>query len=189
MNEKTLKVLIPLFAVVVLVESLVLISKLTQKPAVKINNTVPELVDVAKPIDLKWGTKIETVKTGVTTNIPLSITSVDSKLGVDAVDLYINYDPKIAEVMEVTVGKGFPAPTFKKINNERGLVVLNFLISDVNGYVLNKNLAADLINLKVNFLTEGTVDFSLGEASLVVENTTAKVLPFNSEKLVINVTR
>lgn len=187
MNQKAINFLIPLFAIVVIIESLVLVAKLTQKPVV--SNVTVSTTKSENRLNYKWGIKMDTVKTGVLTNVPLLLTSTDKKVGVDAIDLYINYDPSIAEVTEVTVGKGLPAPTFKRINKEKGLVVLNFLMSDVNGFILNKNVAAELINLKVNFLKEGTVDFSLGEASLVVENTSAKVLPFNSEKLVINVTR
>jgi len=188
MNQKAINFLIPLFAIVVIIESLVLVAKLTQKPAVT-SVKISTSTNVVSKLNYKWGINLDTVKTGVMTNVPLLLTSVDNKVGVDAIDLYINYDPSIAEVVDVTVGKGLPVPTFKKINKEKGLVVLNFLMSDANGFILNKNVAAELINLKVNFLKEGTVDFSLGEASLVVENTSAKVLPFNSEKLVINVTR
>ena len=47
---------------------------------------------------------------------------------IDAIDLYINYDPNIVEVEDVVIGKGLPQPSFKKINAEKGMVVLNFLI-------------------------------------------------------------
>lgn len=189
MNEKAFRILIPVFAVVVIVESLVLISKLTKKPVVVNNNTVVKEIQINKPINFVWSKPIETVKTGVTTNLPLSIVSVDKKIGIDAIDLYIKYDPNIVDVLDVSIEKGFPTPSFKKINKDKGMIVLNFLVNDVDGYVLEKGQTAGLLNIKANFVKSGVVDFTFGDATLVVENTTAKVLPFNSEKLVVNVTR
>jgi len=188
MKENTLKILIPLFAIVVIVESLMLVSKLVNKPTLTQPETVSEEVETVYPLSLNWDSVLNEVKTGVTTNLPLTLVSTKDE-AIDAIDLYVNYDPNIVEVKDVVVGKGLPQPSFKKINAEKGMVVLNFLISDVGGFQLKAGQVAGLVDLKVNFVKEGIAEFTLGEASLVVENTSAKVLPFNNENLVINVTQ
>jgi len=92
-------------------------------------------------------------------------------------------------VSEVTTNADFVEPSFKKVNPEKGMVVMNFLVSEATGFRLTAGTKIEIARLKVNYAKEGEVEFGLGEATLVVENATAKVLPFNSEKLVINISR
>lgn len=186
MNKNILKVLIPVIAVVVIGESLLL---LTKKPVVNQNvNSGPVSLKPATytPVTLKWDVDMKDVKVGTTKELPLLITA-DKDVNIDALDLYIKYDPMQATVSTLTSGKGFVVPSFKKVSTQNGLVVMNFLVSEAAGFELKKDVAVEVAKIKVNFTKEGVVDFAVTDGTLVVENASAKVLPFNSDKLVINV--
>jgi hypothetical protein len=185
MNKNLLKILIPVLAVVVIVESIIFLNN--TKTVVEVTGPV-ELppVTVNNSITLEWGADVGDVKTGVTSEIPLYITS-DKDVFIDALDLYINYDPNMIAIASATPGKSFVVPSFKSINKEKGMVVMNFLVSQPSGFNLKAGQKVEIVSFKTNFVKEGTVNLVLGDATLVVENASAKVLPFNSDKLVINV--
>lgn len=192
MNKNFLKLLLPIVAIVVIVESLTLLTKQKVVPVV-VNDiskkVIPTIVpEIVKSISFKWNVDVKSLKIGVNGQIPLSIVS-DKDIFVDAVDLYIKYDPSSVLVSGITVGTDFVTPTFKKISEEKGLVVMNFLVSEAGGYKLKKGIPIEILKLKVKYTTAGNIEFGLANNTLVVENATAKVLPFNSDKLVINVSR
>jgi len=185
MNKNVVKILIPLIAILVVAEGVVFISKLNT-PKTEVVPVVGKPA-VLQPISLTWG-ETNDVFVGSDGELPLFLTS-DKDVFVDALDLYIEYDPSMVTVSEVTTNADFVEPSFKKVNPEKGMVVMNFLVSEATGFRLTAGTKIEIARLKVNYAKEGEVEFGLGEATLVVENATAKVLPFNSEKLVINISR
>jgi len=185
MKNNFLKILIPVVAVVVIIESIIFLTN-TRPTAVVTGPVELPPAQVNNSLTLQWGSDISEVKTGITSEIPLFITS-DKDVFIDALDLYINYDPNMIMVDAATPGKSFVVPSFKSVNKEKGMVVMNFLVSEPSGFNLKAGETVQLVSLKTNFIKEGTVNLVLGEGTLVVENASAKVLPFNSDKLVINV--
>lgn len=187
MNKNALKIIIPLIAILVIAESMVLISKLRTTTNLK---TGPVELKPAtnQPVTLKFEVDTNTANVGSLNEVPLFLSS-DKDVFVDALDLYIKYDPSAVVVTEAIAAKSFVAPSFKKVNPEKGMVVMNFLVSEASGFKLTKGVKVEIARLKVNYLKEGVTEFALGEGTLVVENGSAKMLPFNSEKLVINVSR
>lgn len=186
MNKNVAKVVIPLIAILVIAEGIVFISKLnTPKTEVV---PVVEKPAVLQPMTLSWEVDTNDVKAGTIGEIPLVLTS-DEDVFIDAVDLYIKYDPSAVVVSEALTNADFVEPSFKKVNPEKGMVVMNFLVSEATGFKLAKGDKVEIARLKVNYIKEGSTEFTLGEGTLVVENASAKVLPFNSEKLVINISR
>ncbi len=188
MNKNIVKILIPLVAILVIAESMVLISKL------RANNTTPETGSVElkpatnQPVTLAFEVDTNTAKVGSLSEVPLFLSS-NKDVFVDALDLYIKYDPSVVTVTDSVASKQFVTPSFKKVNPEKGMVVMNFLVSEASGFKLAKGVKVEIARLKVNYTKGGTTEFALGEGTLVVENGSAKMLPFNSEKLVINVSR
>ena len=184
MKEKIIKILIPVIAVLVIAESLVLLSKSLAPKTGPVQ--LPQ--STKQPVTLKWDMATTSLKTGITSEVPLIITS-DKDVSIDAVDLYIKYDPSMVTVSDAVTGKTFVTPSFKKVSQGKGMVVINYLVSDAAGFKLKAGQSIVLVRLKVNYIKQGSTQFSLGEGTLVVENATAKVLPFNNDKLVINVSR
>jgi len=178
MNKNLIKILIPVVAIAVIVESLLLFTKANPQTTGPV--ALPTSVE-QQSTTLQWQE--------INKNEVALMLSSDKDVAVDAVDLYIKYDPSMVVIKSATVNKGFVTPSFKKINPEKGLVVMNFLVSEASGFKLKAGLNVELARLTVEYSKNGTTEFSLGEGTLVVENATAKVLPFNSEKLVINVTQ
>ena len=73
MKKNLLRILIPVLAVVVIIESIIFLNN--TKTVVEVTGPV-ELppVTVNNTITLEWGTDVADVKTGVTSEIPLYIT-------------------------------------------------------------------------------------------------------------------
>lgn len=187
MSKNTLKILIPLIAILVVVESIVFISKLNS-PIPKTTGSVALKPSTLQPVTLSWDVLTNDASVGTVGEVPLVLTS-DKDVFIDAIDLYIKYDPSMVVVSEATTSKAFVIPSFKKVNPEKGMVVMNFLVSEATGFKLAKGAKVEIARLKVNYTKEGKTEFGLGEGTLVVENATAKVLPFNGSKLVINISR
>lgn len=177
------KVLIPIIAILVIVESLVLISKYNS-PVV--TGLVALKTSTNQPVSMKWNVESTEVKNGDSGEVSLILIS-DKDVFIDAVDLYVKYDQNMA-VMEVEAVKGFVTPSFKKVSPQKGMVVMNYLVSEASGFKLSKGVEVTIAKFKVNYIKSGISEFGIDEGTLVVENGSAKVLPFSSDKLVINVT-
>jgi hypothetical protein len=179
MKENAMKVLIPLAALLVIIESILLLTKTTKK------NEVILPPGSKTSVILSWeGNK--NAKMGKTEEVVLKM-KASKEVMIDAVDLYIKYDPTKITVSSFVADKNFVKPSFNKISQDRGMVVVNYLVSETKGYKLGEK-EIELARLKVNYISEGQATFQLGESTLVVENGSAKVLPFNNTNLVINAT-
>jgi len=207
MNQNNiLKYLVPVVAVIVVAESVVLISRLRDK-------------GITTPTDRKvvetGSVKNDTVKPGVTENevyqINLSSDKASYKVGengevkvmmkgnadklIDSVNVYVKYDPTIFEVNDMTFDKKLPTPAFSKVSTLRGLVVANFLVSDPEGLPLKSGEDLLLMSFKMKALKPSTHSFEIStgkemkeSATMIVENGTSKPITFSSNKLTINVT-
>jgi len=180
-KNKILLTLIPVVAIVIIIESVIFLGRSTKKLG-------PQLLKVGSniPVSLNWKADKEVV-IGKSDEVILNMTT-KKDVAIDAVDLYIKYDPSQVSIEEIVVDKSFVKPSFSKINPEKGLVVVNYLVSAPKGFELKTGTGIDLAKLKVNYLGEGEVSFEVGEGTLVVENGSAKVLPFNSSGLIVKVT-
>lgn len=179
-KNKILLILIPLVAVVIIIESVIFLSRSTTKKG-------PQLLKEGSktPVSLSWKANSE-VETGKGEEVVLSMAS-EKNVAIDAVDLYIKYDPTKVTVDNVTFDAKFIKPSFNKISQEKGLVVVNYLVSAPKGFELKAGAGIDLARLKVSYQSEGEAGFEVGEGTLVVENGSAKVLPFNSSNLIVKV--
>jgi len=179
-GNRILKTLIPLVAVVIIIESVLLLSR----PAIKIGpQTLKEGSNT--PVSLNWEANGETVM-GKSEEVVLKM-ETEKEVAIDAVDLYIKYDPALVTISDLSFDGDFVAPSFSKISQEKGLVVVNYLVSAPKGFNLKVGGGIDLARFKVNYISEGEVSFGIGEGTLVVENGSALVLPFNSDGLTVKV--
>lgn len=208
MNQNNiLKYLVPVVAVIVVAESVVLISRLKDRGV-----TPPSDIKVVETESVK-NDATDPVTTGNETyQISLSSDKAVYKVGsggevkvmmkgnadkaVDSVNVYVKYDPSIFDVKEMVFDKRLPAPAFSKVSTLRGLLVANFLISDPKGLSLKSGEDILLMSFKMSALKPGAHNFEIStgkemkeSATMIVENGTSKPITFSSNKLTVNVTQ
>ena len=201
-KNKLLTYMVPVLAVVVLVESVMMISRLqnkvttapasnpTQAPVVVNSPTVV----VPKVYDLKISTDKATYIIGEQGIGYVKLSGNAAKM-LDAINVYVKYDPMAFNVMTLSFDKRLPTPAFSKVSTLKSLLVANFLIAEAKGLNLPSNDTLNLMTFKFTALKAGSFNFEIStgadskeSATMIVENATAKPLPFLSNKLSINVT-
>lgn len=166
-----------LVAVVVIVESVILFTggKVTPKNVV-VNKDIPEV----KPTEIIKKSQLSFY--WINSDKPILMLKADDTVSIDAIDLYISY--KGGEVLSVKNLGDLPKPSFQKISKEKSLVVLNYLVSAADGLKLSAGQEIKVLELEVK--NTNNLKLSIDSKTQVVENGSAKVLPFNSQELIIN---
>jgi hypothetical protein len=199
-DNKVVQFLVPVVAVVVLAESIMVISNLTNNktanvPAVP--TAVPTVVAEAtqSAVYAVTVTGEKAMKLGQSGTVEVSATgNADESL--DAVNVYLKYDPTAFDVSNLTFDKKLGTPAFSKVSQTTSLVVANFLISAPAGLKVGSGEALSLMKFSVKPIKTGDFDFEINTGSggseaktMFVENGTSKILPFTANKLTVNVSR
>ncbi|MDD4972669.1 MAG: cohesin domain-containing protein [Paludibacter sp.] len=201
MKENNLiKVLIPLVAVVVVFESIVLVTNLEKGTKVDSNSQVADSIEnqiqEADSVELVFATDNQEMKVGKTYSVSLDMMGKESK-NIDAIELYISFDPEMVNLTGLTFpNKNLPEPTFSKVSDVKNVIVVSYLISDVGGFVLNKDEVNSLVAFKVTPKKEGNISFGIStgdddnqSTTMFVENSTGSSLGFSSNRLEISVVK
>lgn len=201
-ENNILKIVVPVIAVLVIFESVMVVSNLSNRGGqtgagiTPVITQVPTEVGISEtPINLVFGTENKEMKIGKTYTIELNLLS-RVNYALDAIDLYVKYDPLAFKVENLIFGSGLPKPTFSKVSEPKGLIVSNFLINEQGGLKIITNEVVPVIKFDVTPRRVGDFVFQINElqdqkesATLFIENSTSKVLPFLSNKLNIKVTK
>lgn len=207
-ENKIIRFLIPVVAVVVMGESIMLISNLNSKNTAKtvandsqavvspivtgtdqVSNQKPvyEVAVVSSPAG--------EMKLNQTSSVEVKALG-DADESLDSINVYLKYDPTAFVISGLSYDKKLPAPTFSKVSSTTGLVVVNFLISAPSGLKVNAGEELSLMKFSAKPIRTGdfTFEVSTGSemkeaATMFVQNATSKVLPFTSNKLTITVSR
>jgi hypothetical protein len=202
-KNKILKYLIPVIAVVVLIESVVLISKLGDRQGVQIQpdpvstSNLDTTTEQVKPEDaiyeLVLSADKKDIKLGEKAVVELRMKALSTR-SVDAINAYLKYDTAAFEASNLTFDTKLPKPAFEKISTLRSMVVANFLVTEPKGLMLNEGEEVTVMKFDVSPKMTGSFDFEIStgddlkeSVTMIVENTTAEVLPYVSNKLTINV--
>jgi len=190
-KENILKYLVPVVAVIVLLESIMLMTNLqnnkvqTKPVVVKPSITV---VEPTKAVEAVYDIQLTEDKGKVMVTM---VGQTDRKL--DSVDIYVKYDTSQVDVSNLMFDKKLPSPAFSKISTLKGMVVANFLISNPTGLSLTAGEKLNVMTFNIKPKATGPISFeiSTGNAAkesvtMIVENGTSKVLPFKSNKLTVN---
>ncbi|MBI2465531.1 hypothetical protein HYV64_05300 [Candidatus Shapirobacteria bacterium] len=199
-----MKYLVPVVAVIVLAESVVLISQLKGKPLNQSKqegeNQVGEVVDNLE--ETRSGDEVYQIeltadateyKVGQVGKVEVKMLGkIDKSL--DSINVYVKYDPNMFEVNELKFDDRLPAPVFSKVSTLRGLLVANFLISDPKGLELSANDQLTLMTFNMKAVKTGNYDFEIStgkemkeSATMIVENGSGKPVSFSSNKLTVKV--
>ena len=168
-----------LIAVVIIVESVMLLTGKQNQIVNEVTNTVVPTVEVVEDV-VSFDWQNETVGKAVL------VMKANKALSIDALDLYIAY--KNMKVKSVKNLDELTKPTFSKISTEKSLVVMNYLIPEPEGFKMSAGQSVRIAELDITANSTGSAELSIDSKTQVVENGTSKVLPFNSKNLIINST-
>ncbi len=210
-TNDVVKLVLPVVAVVVVIESVMVISNLVKKtnpvldivptPAAEVSNggINPMVTVVPQPAqaDLVFEVAQPAMKVGKATTVGLNIVA-KRDLQVDTLDLYIKYDPTAFDIASTSIkqGSGLPRPIFAKASTKTGLVVANFLIEAPKGVSVKSGAVFSLLNFTVKPKKVGNFEFEIDtgnvrreSATMIVENGVGKAIPYSSNKLVVSVSK
>lgn len=170
-------------AVVIIIESVMLLSDNKLSKNETTNNIKTEVlptneVNEEKVFSFDW------VKEN--NNKIILVMTANKEVSIDAIDLYIGY--KGTKVSSIKNFGELPKATFSKISPEKSLVVMNYLISEADGFLIQAGKTIKIAELQITPSSTETSEFFIDAKTQVVENGTAKVLPFNSNNLIVNST-
>lgn len=204
MKEKKdiLKTLVPVIAVIVLAESVMLILSLNRKTVNTINLGQPQGVSpaitqtITQPVyHLTVSTAIKELQLNKTGIVEVKAVGNEDK-NLDSISVYLKYNPDAFEISSLTFDKKLPVPAFSKISQTKGVVVATFLITEAKGLKVKQGEELTLMKFNIKPIKTGNFDFEIStgneakeSVTMLVENATSKVVPFSSDKLTISVSR
>ena len=201
-QNNLIKFLIPIVAVVVVVESVILVSSLDKKVVTSdVSQETEEITETQvsddEPVaDFIFETETKEMKQGKSYQVNLNLVG-KRDVSLDAVEVYVKYDPEKLTVTKLASNKAFPEMTKNsEINSKTGLVGSVFLWG-VGEFGSIKSDETDLVlSFVVTPKIEGETEISLvtgtpdkESVTMIVESSTSKPLTFLGNKLEINVTK
>ena len=197
-NNKWIKTAIIIVAVVVIFESVVIISnrgsavnvlpgEVNQMPTGVLNG------EEAGAVSLAVKTETNAMKVKGAYKVWVEMTGKKA-VNLDAIDLYVKYDKSAFTVSNLDFSGMTVKPTFSKVSDLKSVVVVNYFMTESVGLVMTSGTSVNLVGFTVTPKKAGTYDFdiSLGDDSgtsktMIVENQTSKEVAFDSQKLTVSV--
>jgi hypothetical protein len=198
-ENKLIKILVPIIAVVVIFESIMLVSSLEKQTQVSVSNSnvATESAEPSKSIEtpvinLTFITTSTDIKVGKSYKVELDLMGNDN-IFVDGIETYIKYNPELVTVSGLVSSDKLPKANLSKIDNENGVIKNIILIDDKAGYKIIKDQVNKILTFNVVPKKEGLIEFEISSSNtdkkfvtMIVETATSKVLNFSSSKLEIN---
>ena len=199
MNNKTVTILLPIIAIIIIFESITLVTKLENNQSSNVVNKVvetvtPTVVEENKDaLDLVFATDNKDMEIGKKYTVKLQGYVKEKKI-VDSLELAIKFDAKNLEVSNLVYDKNLPKPSISTVSKKDGMIVVKYLIENKSGLTLNESNIVSLLTFDVKPITVGNYNLEIATgnegkefATMFIENTTVKGLSFSANKLEINV--
>ena len=196
-NKKDIfKLLIPVIAVIVVVESVLVVSGLNKKSGEFVDESATPTseptgeVDVNPVASFVFSIDSKTMKIGDKYNMEVTLLPKES-FSLDAVDLYVSYDTEAFDVTGLSESSDMPTATSKQISEKRGIVLSNFWFMDEAGFSFEAGKPVSLISFSVTPKKAGQFSFSLnsqadlGQTKLVTSEDNVRSLPYVSDALMV----
>lgn len=203
-NNEFSKLLIPLVAVLVIIESIVLVTNIQEKRDVGGKRVLTDSKTVESKTEAGWqkdafdiifGVDTKTMEVGKKYTVDMSLLSKD-EYSLGSMELYVRFDPEAFEVSNINYDKKLVKPDVLRVSDKKGIVVANYYILDSEGLELDKAEHYSLIMFDVKPKKAGSYDFKIstgnddGESvTMFLDNKTRKELPFISNNLSVNVVK
>lgn len=202
MNNKSkdiFRVLIPILAVVIIVESIMVVSRLNNSKPIdttipEVDNELVEEVSMPRQVDVRasfvFSVEDQNIAVGDKKRVTLEILPKQD-FNLDAMDLYISYGADSLEVSGLQEESGLKA-TSKRVSEKTGMVLANFWFMEEGGYKFEAGKSVKLMSFMVEPKMAGVYELSMvetgDEVTKLVSSVNDEVVTygFTSEKLVIN---
>lgn len=193
MNNKIIKILIPVIAVLVIFESVILVSNLEKNTKTTVVSDVTPTVAVEEPkvnsFDVSFSTDKTQMKIGSKYKVLVKLMPKDN-YNLDALDLYVKFDPEMVTVSNLISSKSFGTPALLKISDKRNVIAVNYLFTAEDGMLFTKDKEGTLLTFTVTPKTVGNSSFEIStgdsegsSVTMFVDKNTSKGLFFTSTKL------
>lgn len=194
MDNKIIKLLMPLIAVIIIFESVVLVSNLEK------NTNTSEVVSEVTPTVTVVEQKVEAFNIGILTDetqmkvgkkykVSVNLTAKDD-YSLDALDLYVKFDPEMVTVSNLVSLKDLPTPDLIKVSDKKDVVALKYLFAAEDGVAFAKDSTSTVLTFIVTPKVAGSssLEISTGDSegdsvTMLVDKTNSKSLYFSSSKL------
>jgi hypothetical protein len=202
-DNKLIRFLIPVVAVIVIFESIMLVSNLEKENQIgKDSTNVPTKVmtesdDIKKTeespvMDLAFVTASNEMKVGKSYKVELTLTG-KKILFVDGIETYVKYNPELVTVSGLTSGIKLPKPSLSKIDSTNGIIKNIVLVDAKEGFEIVSGQVNQVLTFNVTPKKVGLIKFEISSGNtdkefvtIIVETTTSKVLAFSGSNLEIN---
>lgn len=191
-NNKVLRSLIILVAVVVIIESVIIIGKLGKgEPVVVVKQNTPTVAIEKKEANIELSSTGEWSK-GKTNKVVVDL-KVSRDMSIDSIDLFVKYDPTKVDITKLNFESGVK-PTLNKISKEKGMAIANFYVTDKGGMKLLANSLTRLMTIDAISKIVGPVQFEVatgkssdGSVTMIIENEKSTEVGLSSLPLTVNV--
>jgi len=195
MNNKIIQALVPVIAVVVIFESVMLVSSLEKNntSTMVVNNVTPVVTVVEKQkvnsFDVSFSIDETQMKIGKKYKVSVKLMPKDI-YNLNALDLYVKFDPDMVEVSNLVSSKDLETPVLIKVSDKKNVVAMNYLFADKEGAPFNKDREVVILTFTVTPKTAGNSSFEIStgdsdgdSVTMFVDKNTSEGLFFTSNKL------
>jgi len=195
MNNKIIQALVPVIAVVVIFESVMLVSSLEKNntSTMVVNNVTPVVTVVEKQkvnsFDVSFS--IDETQMKIEKKYKVSVKLMPKDIyNLNALDLYVKFDPDMVEVSNLVSSKDLETPVLLKVSDKKNVVAMNYLFADKEGAPFNKDREVVILTFTVTPKTAGNSSFEIStgdsdgdSVTMFVDKNTSEGLFFTSNKL------
>lgn len=194
MNNKIIKILIPIIAVVVIFESIILVSNLekntTSTMVSDITPTETMTEEKVNSFDVNFSTNEVQMEVGKKYQVSVKLIPKDN-YSLNALDLYVKYDQTKVTVSNLISSKELVTPDLLKVSDKKSVIAMNYLFADKEGAIFTKDKEVNLLTFTVTpkvATNMSTFEISTGDSegdsvTMFVDKNTSKKLFFTSNKL------
>lgn len=188
--------LIPVIAVIVIFESVVLVSNLEKGTTMTVVNEVTPTVTVTEEkkiaaFDVSFLTDETQMKVGKKYKVSVNLVPKND-YSLNALDLYVKFDPALVTISNLVSSNDLATPDLIKVSDKKDVVAVNYLFADKEGVVFTKDKGMILLTFTVTPKATGNSSFEIStgdsdgdSVTMFVDKNTSKDLFFTSNKLEI----
>lgn len=193
MDNKIIKLIMPLIAVVIIFESIVLVSNLEKNTSNSnvVEDITPTVVEEEKidSFDISLLTDETQMKIDKKYKVSVNLKAKDN-YNLNALDLYVKFDPSMVTISNLVSLKDLSTPNLIKVSDKKNVVALNYLFNSDTGAIFEKDDTVTVLTFIVTPKTVGnsSLEISTGDSegdsvTMLVDKSTSKSLYFSSNKL------
>lgn len=188
--------LIPVIAVIVIFESVVLVSNLEKGTTMTVVNEVTPTVTVTEEkkiaaFDVSFLTDETQMKVGKKYKVSVNLVPKND-YSLNALDLYVKFDPALVTISNLVSSNDLATPDLIKVSDKKDVIAVNYLFADKEGVVFVKDKGMILLTFTVTPKSTGNSSFEIStgdndgdSVTMFVDKNTSKDLFFTSNKLEI----